>query len=92
MKLSTLLLAATLLPLAPLSVPADTLLIDAMEKRPAGIHLPYRGMDMQAVRQRFGAPQREIAAVGEPPISRWVYDGFTVYFEHRTVITSVPHR
>jgi hypothetical protein len=92
MKLSTLLFAIVLLPLAPLAASADTLLIDAMNSGSAGVDRPYRGMSMQTVRQRFGIPSREIAAVGEPPISRWVYDGFTVYFEHQTVITSVLKR
>jgi hypothetical protein len=44
---------------------------------------------MDRVRERWGEPRQRLAAVGEPPISRWVYDGFSVYFEHRHVIHSV---
>jgi hypothetical protein len=29
--------------------------------------------------------------VGDPPITRWVYDRFTVYFENDRVIHSVVH-
>jgi hypothetical protein len=30
-----------------------------------------------------------VPAVGEPPISRWEYTGYTVYFEHDLVLHSV---
>ena len=51
--------------------------------------LPTRGMNMVATQEQFGAPANKTAAVGEPPISRWEYDGFTVYFEHQYVLHSV---
>jgi len=31
------------------------------------------------------------AAVGDPPISRWEYNGFSVYFEHDLALHSVIH-
>ena len=92
MKLSYLLLAAVLLPLATAPVSGETVLIDEAAQRAAAIEMPARGMSMQAVRERFGSPQQELPAVGEPPITRWVYDRFTVYFEHHLVITSVVKR
>jgi hypothetical protein len=52
---------------------------------------PRRGTDMSQVEQRWGAPQSRLAAVGEPPITRWIYGNFTVYFEHNLVIHSVLH-
>lgn len=53
---------------------------------------PTRGMSQSAVRNAFGAPQSEELAVGEPPITRWHYAGFVVYFEHDRVIHSVARR
>lgn len=51
--------------------------------------VPTRGMDMDNVRNVFGEPSQQHAAVGEPPITRWDYDGFSVFFEHDKVIHSV---
>lgn len=50
---------------------------------------PARGMSMDKVEAVYGAPSRRDAAVGEPPITRWEYPGFVVYFEHQYVIHSV---
>jgi hypothetical protein len=54
-----------------------------------GVLRPTRGMSMAEVEQKFGAPEQKFSAVGEPPISRWVYNGFSVFFEHSWVIHSV---
>ena len=53
---------------------------------------PTRGMSQDSVRSRYGAPSSTEAAVGEPPISRWHYDGFVVYFEYDKVIHAVSKR
>ena len=94
-QLTPFLLAAILLP-ASLAVSADVLLVDAIAEAPVnsaeGIPRPNRGVSMDQVRNRFGEPQQELPWVGEPPISRWVYQDFTVYFEHEHVINSVVHR
>jgi hypothetical protein len=50
---------------------------------------PTRGMTMSQVETKFGAPVNKIPAVGKPPISRWEYAGFIVYFEADHVIHSV---
>jgi hypothetical protein len=50
---------------------------------------PRRGMTMSQVAAKFGAPVTKIPAVGRPPISRWEYPGFVVYFESNYVIDSV---
>lgn len=55
----------------------------------ASTAMPTRGMTTDQVLQRFGTPLRRVAPVGEPPITRWQYDGMTVYFEGRHVIHSV---
>lgn len=52
---------------------------------------PRRGLSMERVRASYGVPNQEVAAVGTPPITRWVYGGFTVYFEHEFVIHAVQH-
>ncbi|MES9961748.1 MAG: hypothetical protein ABW089_15055 [Sedimenticola sp.] len=96
MKLTApLLLAAALIPAAP-AVTADVLLLDAIAENPAnspqGVERPRNGQTMDQVRARFGEPVKEVPWIGDPPISRWVYDGFTVYFEHELVINAVIHR
>lgn len=54
--------------------------------------MPDRGVTKETVRQRLGDPIRTVPAVGDPPISQWVYDDFTVYFEYNRVIHSVKNR
>jgi hypothetical protein len=50
---------------------------------------PARGMSMEKVEATFGAPTNRASPVGEPPITRWEYPGFVVYFEHQFVIHTV---
>ncbi|MFN3712895.1 MAG: hypothetical protein ACK4SX_04475 [Alcanivoracaceae bacterium] len=57
----------------------------------ASDRLPDRGMTQDSVRKQFGTPKRQVAPVGTPPISRWIYDGFTVYFEGNVSIHAVSH-
>lgn len=85
------LLVALLIPLSSTAVHADTLLLDKI-RNAESINMPSRGESMDAVRRTFGEPSSILAAVGEPPITRWVYKEFTVYFEHHLVITSVINR
>jgi hypothetical protein len=67
---------------------ADVLLIDGIQSAPA-IQTPRNGLSMVQVRQQFGEPAQAVPAVGEPPISRWKYTGYTVYFENDLVLHSV---
>lgn len=53
------------------------------------VQLPGRGMTMEMVQNRFGQALETYAAVGEPPITKWVYKDFTVYFESEFVIHAV---
>lgn len=53
---------------------------------------PARGMTMARVESAFGAPSNRAPAVGQPPITRWEYPGFVVYFEHSHVIHTVTVR
>ncbi|MFC4312135.1 hypothetical protein ACFPN2_23845 [Steroidobacter flavus] len=52
-------------------------------------NVPARGATMEKVEAQFGAPSERLPAVGEPPITRWKYPGFEVYFEHQRVIHTV---
>jgi hypothetical protein len=56
---------------------------------PPPLAMPYHGLSMSDVEQRYGAPLARHPAVGDPPITRWDYDGFSVFFENRTVLHSV---
>ena len=53
---------------------------------------PRSGQSMQQVEDVYGTPVERTSAVGEPPITRWHYATFTVYFEHDRVIHAVAHR
>ncbi|MDH5408578.1 MAG: phosphodiesterase [Gammaproteobacteria bacterium] len=61
------------------------------EKENFSVTLPGRGMTMEAVEERFGAPEERHEQVGTPPITRWIYKTFTVYFEDKYVIHAVFH-
>lgn len=69
---------------------ADILLIEKVRERMLR-DLPGNGLSMTEVEARFGAPLDRHAAVGQPPITRWVYEDYSVYFEHQLVIESVLH-
>jgi hypothetical protein len=62
---------------------------DGIAVRDAGVAAPARGMTMTQVASKFGDPVTKVPAVGNPPISRWEYPGFVVYFERDHVIHSV---
>jgi len=55
-----------------------------------GVKMPRSGIKLDKVRNDFGSPQVEIPAVGKPPILRWKYPEYIVYFEYDLVIISVP--
>lgn len=54
-----------------------------------GVAVPARGTSMSQVEARHGAPSERAAPVGQPPITRWVYPAFTVYFEYDHVVHAV---
>ncbi len=53
------------------------------------IDMPTKGMTKERVKSLFGEPQQEIPGKGQPPIMRWQYQDFTVYFEGNAVIHCV---
>jgi hypothetical protein len=84
------LLVYAVLTLAAPAVLADVLLMDEIASNAATAQQrPMRGMSMSRVEQEFGAPTEQLPAVGDPPITRWVYPDFTVYFEYKYVIHAV---
>lgn len=76
-------------------VAADTLLVERAQAET--VPVPSRGMSMSQVESRFGAPSEKRAPVGGqqpqwPPITRWVYPQFSVYFEHDKVVDAVVNQ
>lgn len=69
---------------------ADVLLIEKVRERMSR-DLPGNGLTMDEVERRFGQPVERMPAVGDPPITRWTYDEYSVFFEHNLVIESVVH-
>ncbi|MCP1726697.1 hypothetical protein J2T60_000662 [Natronospira proteinivora] len=53
------------------------------------IDVPSRGMNMENVRNVHGEPRDIEGPVGDPPITRWVYEDYSVYFEHELVLHTV---
>ena len=69
---------------------SETIAVDSgIAVKESDVVTPTRGMSMDQVATKFGAPVTKVPAVGKPPISRWEYPGFVVYFEADHVIHSV---
>lgn len=65
----------------------------------AGLHrpeptptVPVNAMSRKEVIRLYGIPLEKRPPVGTPPISRWIYPHFTVYFEGQRVIHTVHDR
>lgn len=86
-----LMLGAASLLTVPAVVLADVLLIEEV-RQSERMQLPVNGMTQDDVRAKFGAPANTRAAVGDPPISRWDYDHWSVYFEYDRVLFTVLHK
>ncbi|MDQ2068266.1 hypothetical protein [Natronospira bacteriovora] len=65
----------------------DRLRVEDPEQR--SVAVPTRGMTMDNVRDVYGEPRDVRGPVGDPPITRWDYRDFSVYFEHHLVLHSV---
>ena len=75
---------------------AETLLVERVQQENR-MQLPSRGMSMEQVQARFGAPNERLDPRGGqkrqwPTINRWVYTGFTVYFEKNHVVDAVANK
>lgn len=88
MRLISALLCSLLL--APLAQ-AETLAIPVGQQGESVAGLPHKGESRGSVLERFGLADEEHPPVGQPPITRWDYRSFSVYFEYDHVINSVLH-
>lgn len=71
-----------------LTAQADVLLIEQV--RQAGrMNVPVNGQTMNEVESAFGTPTQKHGAVGNPPITRWDYERWSVYFEYDRVLFTV---
>ena len=70
---------------------ADTLRMDGASAM-SDDGRPTRGMTQTSVQSKYGSPASVQAPVGDPPITRWEYSDFVVYFEHDKVIHAVLKR
>jgi hypothetical protein len=74
---------------------ADTIVVnDQVQVRESQTERPKRGLTMSEVEKHFGAPVTRHPTVGgngarQPPITRWDYNGFSVFFEGDRVIHAV---
>ena len=86
----TRIVLAFMLTLAFQTVYADVLIIDEVRQADS-MTLPKNGQDKATVEAKFGTPLEKLPAVGDPPISSWKYDTYSVYFEHDLALFSVLH-
>jgi len=88
MNRSLVLLACLLAPAG--AAVAETLVVnDQVQMRDSAVERPHRGATMKAVEDKFGQPSERHATVGQPPITRWDYPHFSVFFEKDRVIHAV---
>jgi hypothetical protein len=69
---------------------ADVLIIDEV-RQVERMDLPKNGYTKAQIEARYGQPEQRHQAVGDPPISRWDYADYSVYFEYDLVLFSVLH-
>ncbi|MDG9923981.1 MULTISPECIES: phosphodiesterase [unclassified Pseudomonas] len=77
--------------LLPLPALAETIEIPVGQQGDAVAGLPKLGESRSSVLARFGLADEEHPPVGQPPITRWDYRTFSVYFEYDHVVNSVLH-
>ena len=71
---------------------AETVVIDGqVQLEQSSVAHPQRGTTMHDVEAKFGSPAKRYPAVGKPPITRWDYPSFSVFFEYSRVVHSVVH-
>lgn len=69
----------------------DLQMLSLEENARKNVDHPERGLSMEEVEAYLGEPLERLTAIGSPPITRWYYESFTVYFENDKVIHSVNH-
>ena len=69
---------------------AETVVVgDQVQVRQTDVAQPKRGSSMAQVQKSFGEPRERHPTVGTPPITRWDYEHFAVFFEKDLVIDTV---
>ncbi len=69
---------------------SETVMIPLIEKNMSSSAIvPIRGDSQSRVKREFGAPFHMHKPKGTPPISRWDFEEFSVYFESGIVIHTV---
>ncbi|MGH8218075.1 MAG: hypothetical protein ACREUT_05845 [Steroidobacteraceae bacterium] len=69
---------------------AETIVVnDKVMVRDSNVARPTGGMRMEQVEKKFGEPTKRHPTVGKPPITRWDYPQFSVFFEGDRVIHTV---
>ncbi|MGD9264781.1 MAG: hypothetical protein PVJ71_03265 [Lysobacterales bacterium] len=86
----TRIVLAFVLAFAVQAIYADVLLIEEVRQADR-MELPKNGQSKADVEARFGTPVEKNDAVGDPPISSWKYDTYSVYFEYDLVLSTVLH-
>ena len=86
----TRIVLAFVLAFAVQAVCADVLLIEEV-RQAERMELPKNGQNKADVEAKFGTPVEKNDAVGDPPISSWKYDSYSVYFEYDLVLSTVLH-
>jgi hypothetical protein len=89
MKIQTLIVPLSFVLMAGSALAETVVVDDQVVVRASDIARPAPGMKMDVVEKRFGEPTERHAAVGAPPISRWDYAGYSVFFEKDRVIHTV---
>jgi hypothetical protein len=89
-------IAALMVAAAPCVLPASARAesIHMKVRQEQGMNLPHRGLTMAQVERQYGAPIHKLQTRGgdtskHPPINRWEYANYIVYFERNHVIHSV---
>lgn len=82
-------LLATLTPIHSVIAEEIRIPVGEQAKTQPAVDMPTKGMSKERVRSLYGEPLEEVPGKGQPPISRWKYRDFTVYFDSNTVIHCV---
>ena len=61
-------------------------MVEAVAQPVRTVDFPRRGMTQDRVQNELGRPVEIVPPVGQPPITRWVYDDRVVFFEYSSVI------
>ncbi|MGC8698209.1 MAG: hypothetical protein ACP5Q0_07005 [Halothiobacillus sp.] len=71
---------------------AESLMRPDINHAKPGDRYYVHGLSMHQITNKFGAPAKKLHAIPargtkhQPPITRWIYPDFTVYFEHGRAI------